>query len=90
MTRTTGRITAAPGLRLAALAAVLLGGVPAAFAQDAAALTDPSVPLGKAVPGFNYAALQGNGAIAGAAEYQGWTVLRVAPDQTLSEKQPAQ
>ncbi len=52
--------------------------------------TDPSVPLGKAVSGFNYTALQGNGAIVAAAEYQGWTVLRAAPDQTPSEKQPAQ
>jgi len=38
------------------------------------------LPLETGIKGLNFAVIQSEGAIVGAAEYQGWTVLRVAPD----------
>jgi len=51
---------------------------------------DSPVPLGTGIRGLNYAAFRGKGAIVGAAEYQQWTVLRIAPDETPTETHPAQ
>jgi hypothetical protein len=37
------------------------------------------------IPGFNFATVRSNGLIVGAAEFAGWTLLRVAPDTAPSE-----
>ena len=47
-------------------------------------------PSLKSPPRFHYAALQGNGAIAGAAELDGWTILRIAPDLSPPAEQTNQ
>lgn len=47
--------------------------------------TPIELPAGEiSVPGIDYTQLQGNGAIVGAAEYDGWTVLRLTPDPTTA------
>jgi len=45
-------------------------------------------PLGTGIKGLNFAVIQSQGAIVGAAEYQGWTVLRAAPDLSTEGTQP--
>ena len=44
-------------------------------------------PLNRSVPGLSYAVFTAKGMIVGAAEYGGWTVLRISPDLSSSPEQ---
>ena len=50
----------------------------------------PPPKLGEAIPGVNYTGITAGGLIAGAAEYQNWTILRVAPDLSPNGEQTSQ
>ena len=43
-------------------------------------------PLSTPIIGLNYAVFTAKGMIVGAAEYRGWTVLRIAPDLSPSQE----
>jgi hypothetical protein len=49
------------------------------------ALPKDARPLGTNIPGFNFELIHANGAVVGAAEFMGWTVLRAAPDNSPEE-----
>ena len=48
----------------------------------------PMLALNKGIPGTNSVSLKTDGMMIGAAEFQGWTLLRIAPDFSPPEEQP--